>query len=413
MAWTELIDEVKKKAQDGGVTVPGTPAPAPAAAPTDNRSGIANAYKKYLGRDAGESDYQAWIGNNNYEAGISGSPEAAAYAKGQTYQRQYDPALGFDQGKLNDPTLGVTPKYDFGRAAQEFTGWSRGNLQPLVDYYNTKYGKKARVVDGDKIDFDVPGWAPIDILEGGTDRLQWLITGPPSGSASGGSPAGMPGGSGGATSQGLASGGGGGITGTAGGMSGGTTTGAPNVSGNSVFSDPATTEWEQLLRSMVDKLNQPQQTWSPQQLDLQQTQALDPLERQRTAAKQQLATQLSSRGVTPQSGIFTQAMMDLDRQFNQMDTTTRANFATQAIGREDQVFQNNETRARSGVDLMKQIPQLADTRLATAQGSLQNPIQLLQFLQQQQNQNTQNQQYQNSQNQQFWTQLANIISQVF
>lgn len=402
MAWTDLIDEVKTKAKDGGVTPPGTPAQTP----TDSRTGIANAYQKYLGRSANESDFQSWIGNNNYEAGISGSPEAQAFAKGQTYQRSYDPALGFDQGKLNDPTRGTTPKYDFGRAAQEFTGWSRGNLQPLVDYYNTKYGKKARVVGEDRIDFDVPGWDAIDVINGENEALQWLITGGPSGSGGGASPTSAPGGSGGA--QGLASGGGGGITGTA-----GTTTGAPSASGNSVFSDPATTEWEQLLRGLVDKLNAPQQTWSREQLELQQTQALDPMERQRQQYKQQETARLAQRGVVPGSGLFESAMRDIDRQFQQLETTTRGNFATQAINRSDQVFQNNENRATNAVNMMKQIPQLADQRLATAQGSLQNPIQLMQFLQQQQNANQQNTNYQNAQDQQFWSQMAQLIAGMF
>lgn len=179
-----------------------------------------------------------------------------------------------------------------------------------------------------------------------------------------------------------------------------------NVGSNAnVFDDPATKEWEQLLRQLVDRFNTPQQTWSPAQLELQQTQVLDPMERQRQQQKQQAQVQLASRGIVPGSGIYDQAMQDVDRQFNQLRTTAQSGFATQAINREDRVFQNNENRASNAVNLFKQIPQMADTRLASAQGSLQNPQQLIQLLMSQQNTDQSNARYSQTQNQNFLYQL--------
>lgn len=45
-------------------SAPIAPSPAP-----DNRAGIASAYQQFLGRAPGESDYQAWTGNNDYQIG--------------------------------------------------------------------------------------------------------------------------------------------------------------------------------------------------------------------------------------------------------------------------------------------------------------------------------------------------------
>lgn len=185
--------------------------------------------------------------------------------------------------------------------------------------------------------------------------------------------------------------------------------GGAGDSGGGVFSDPATKEWEDLLRTLVGRLKTPQQNpdfapmidylrqyfqqlqgpaYTPAQMELQQTQTLDPLERQRTAAQQQLIEHASARGLTPESGIIQKQLEDLNRSFDQSRTTTQAGFANQAIQQDQQNHlqaanvaqtisslqnQNNSTdeqRLMQAVNSLFQIPQLADTRLGLANQTL-------------------------------------------
>lgn len=182
--------------------------------------------------------------------------------------------------------------------------------------------------------------------------------------------------------------------------------------GAGVFSDPATAGWEQALRALTDKLNQPQRTpdysavtdymrqymqslqqpgYSPAQLDTLQTQALDPLTQQRDAQQQQLVERFAKQGLSPSSGIVQKAMQDLNTQFQQIRTQTQGQFATNVIGNdaarareagqvglglqnlEQATAQNDETRATQAVNLLFQIPQLADQRLAAANQTLGQP----------------------------------------
>lgn len=389
--------------------LPGTTATTPApTAPMDNRAGITALYQQMRkGANPSESDIFSWIGNNNWEQGIKNSPEWKAYEAGQSYTPTYNQMPGWNQDKLNDPNK-HNPKYDWGRVVQQHPDWlTSTSLPQLVQFFNMQTGGKATVVGGDRVDF-ADGYGPIDVIQAshtstptawwGPTQGQTGTTGTATGTSS--MTGSLPG-----TTTGTA-----GTTGTT-----GTTTGAGSVASGSVFSDPATTEWESLLRQFVDKLNVPQATWSPSQMELQQTQALDPLERQRQQYRQQATAQLASRGIGPGSGIFDSTMRDIDRQFQQQETQTRAGFATQAINREDQVFQNNETRAGNAVNIMGQIPKLADSRLATAQGTINqiNPAQLLTLQQQMQQQAQQQAQLQQQQQQAFWAQLIAAISQAF
>jgi hypothetical protein len=89
--------------------------------------------------------------------------------------RTYNPAAGWDVHKLNDPALGTSTKYKFGRAAQEFDGWSRGNLQGLVDYFNRQYSGNARVTSGKDDSINFGEYGDVDIIDGVNDGLQWLV----------------------------------------------------------------------------------------------------------------------------------------------------------------------------------------------------------------------------------------------
>ena len=147
------------------------------------------------------------------------------------------------------------------------------------------------------------------------------------------------------------------------------------------------------------------------QMDLMQTQALDPLQQQHDAAKQQVIQRLAARGINPGSGIVEKALQDVDRAYGEMRTGTQRDFATKAIGVDQankataaQVAQTltglqnqqgtlNEGRAMQAIGLLGQIPALEDSRQAAAAQLLNynspyaaNPFALSQY------QNMQNQQ---------------------
>jgi hypothetical protein len=227
---------------------------------------------------------------------------------------------------------------------------------------------------------------------------------------------------------------------------------APVIGNNpNVFSDPATKEWEQALRAMVDRLNKPtnlpdyqplvdymrqyieqlkQPGHTPEQQDLIQTQTLDPLERQRQAAHQQVIQRLAARGIAPSSGIVEKALEDVDRQFEQLRTKTQADFSKgeielnqsnkdralavggQLAGLEAGMASGDEQRATQAVNMLFQLPQFANTRLQLALQTLGsgqvNPglfSNLGMFQQQGQ------QQQQNDQN--YYANIAALIAQLF
>jgi hypothetical protein len=191
--------------------------------------------------------------------------------------------------------------------------------------------------------------------------------------------------------------------------------GQPQGQPGQVFSDPATQEWEKLLRQLNERLQQPQPTYTDAQRDLMQTQAIDPLERQRQAMKQQKVQEYASMGHARSSGQLEQALQDVDRQFDQMKTGQQSQFALNQINREDQLFNSNEQRALAGLNLFGQIPQLADRRLAAAQGSLipSNPYQLLSLQNQIHQQGQYQQNYNQQQDQQFWNWLGQMLANAF
>lgn len=203
--------------------------------------------------------------------------------------------------------------------------------------------------------------------------------------------------------------------------------GGGGYSGTNIFNDPATAQFEQLLNSMISRFNTPQTpphyqqaidqlnaylaqlngpVYTPAQMELMQTQAWDPMQQQHDAARQQLIQRLGSQGISPSSGIFEKALEDLDRQFQQAHTTTQAGFANQAIGlqRQNQVtaaslapqisnFEQaqtswQDTRALQAEMLAALIPQMASQRLRDASGSIQglNPMSLLEMQNRFQNQ---------------------------
>lgn len=171
------------------------------------------------------------------------------------------------------------------------------------------------------------------------------------------------------------------------------------------FDDPATKSYIDMLNGRITQLQQPQQNpeldrllaymtkqfeqlqqpvYSDAQRNVIQTQFSDPLERQRTAEKQRVVQQMANRGMGPGDGPTIQALQDVDRHFDQMRTTGQRDFATSEInqGRENQkqaldiasqaaslrngVFQQQESRDDRAVGYGRQVPDIAQQRLATA-----------------------------------------------
>lgn len=232
---------------------------------------------------------------------------------------------------------------------------------------------------------------------------------------------------------------------------------APAVGQNgNVFTDPATAEWESLVRSLTDRFNQPTQNpdmnplldymrqyfaqlqqpvYTDAQRDLINTQTLDPMERQRQARKQQVTQQLAARGISPESGPAIQALQDVDREFDTMRTQAQGQFTTNEIAQgkqnqaqalqvgtslanlQNQTFANNEARALQGLDIFGKIPALADSRMAAANGVLNansvNPAQLLNSFANFSQIGNSATQYQSAQDQQFWSQIGAALAKLF
>lgn len=196
--------------------------------------------------------------------------------------------------------------------------------------------------------------------------------------------------------------------------------GGGGYSNQGIFDDPATAQWLQLLMSRVNALNQPYQppslqpltdylksyfekqqgpAYTPQQLDLLQTQSLDPLSRERDAYRQRILENAAARGLDPKSGIVQKMISDADNKFEQIRTQTQAGFASKAVDLdrinaqqaaavgqmlaniEQANFNQNEQRANQALGYAQQVPDLARQRMLDANtilsGSQLSPTQLL------------------------------------
>lgn len=191
--------------------------------------------------------------------------------------------------------------------------------------------------------------------------------------------------------------------------------------GTNVFSDPASQQWEQLLNSLVGKLNTPytppgfqpmidqlskyfQQlqgpAYTPAQMDLIQTQSTDPLMQSRDHARQQILQNFASRGMDPNSPIVQSALEQSDQKYGVANTQAQAGFATNAIGLDRQnaataaqvgpqiaglqqgLYNYNLGNAGQAVNYANQVPTTAWNRL-TGANSLIQPLVPSQLAQQQ------------------------------
>lgn len=217
--------------------------------------------------------------------------------------------------------------------------------------------------------------------------------------------------------------------------------------GTNIFDDPATANFEKLLNDLITrfntsatpphyqqaidqlnaylaKLNGP--VYTPAEMELMQTQAWDPMQQQRDAAKQQLIQRLGAQGISPSSGIFERALEDLDRQFQQAHTTQQGQFSNQAIGLSRQnaataatlapqisALEQAQTswqdqRSLQAELLAALIPQMASQRLRDANGAM-SPINISSLFQQLQS--FQNQGYGQGAN--YGSAIMQLLAQLF
>ena len=99
--------------------------------------------------------------------GLGSAASAIATGSLTAQPRSYQPMLGFDYVKLNDPSH-TTPKYVFARATQDVPlAWDRasrsGGLQQIVDTVKQNGYPDAKVTGKDSIDFG-DGNGDIDVL---------------------------------------------------------------------------------------------------------------------------------------------------------------------------------------------------------------------------------------------------------
>jgi hypothetical protein len=160
---------------------------------------------------------------------------------------------------------------------------------------------------------------------------------------------------------------------------------------NKPYSPPDLGGLTDYLRSYFQKLQGP--AYTPQQMDLLQTQSLDPLSHERDAYRQRILENASKRGLDPKSGIVQKMISDADNNFEQIRTKTQAGFASKAVdldrinaqqarvrrtvARQHRTgrFQQQRTARGQALDTAKMVPDLARQRMLDAQGILsQNSI---------------------------------------
>jgi hypothetical protein len=360
----------------------------------DQRSGIRNTYRQYLGRDASDDEIDRWLsGGYGYGTGlgaydryinaIMGSHEARNYRPAQTtgdgdyqtiewWQQRGTPAIDiFDPltGQLRPGWARTARGYERtgGAGTPGATGATTGgprsrsaaDIQPWFSTFTQGKRPSPRTLKEMEPELarhgirlgppNARGWTDGIILPDGT-FVDVII---------------------GATEDGGQSWGwlvGGGHGGNQGG---------PQTPGNQ-YNDPYTQYLEEMMKRRIDMLGQgvndpyrdqllsayqqranalgnaaePQYQALIQRLeqrfnDLQgpgytgaegeaiRTQALDPIENDRAAARQRVIERLAARGITMESGIAQQALNEVDKAFDGMRATTQTTLATNDVQRRE------------------------------------------------------------------------------
>ena len=125
--------------------------------------------------------------------------------------------------------------------------------------------------------------------------------------------------------------------------------------------NPSANSGQGLLESALRSISSQYQAggYTPQQLELLNTQAIEPLEQMRASRKRQVMTSLSQRGIDPMSGVGQQMLGDVDRQFDQVVAQQRRALANQAT-------QEQQSRQMQAVNLLNQLATGENSRLNEA-----------------------------------------------
>lgn len=98
------------------------------------------------------------------------------------------------------------------------------------------------------------------------------------------------------------------------------------------------------------------------------TQALDPIERDRAAARQRMTERLSAMGHTPESGVFQMAMQELDAEFDSFRAQSQTALASNDIARREDRAQRAEMIGAQLAD----IPDLREREMLDVFAALEN-----------------------------------------
>lgn len=109
--------------------------------------------------------------------------------------------------------------------------------------------------------------------------------------------------------------------------------------------------------------------FTPAEMEIFQTQALDPLEQLRSARKQQVMENIARRGLNPQSGIAQSMLADVDRQFDSLRSQQQRSIAGQAAN-------ERSSRMLQALQMLGNLAGSEEGRLDKAFSYAQVPMQL-------------------------------------
>lgn len=109
--------------------------------------------------------------------------------------------------------------------------------------------------------------------------------------------------------------------------------------------------------------------YTPGEMEQFQTQAIDPLERLRTARRQQVMQELSRRGIPPTSGVAISMLADADRQFDALRSQQQTQIGTQAAN-------ERQSRMLKSLELLSGLASTEEGRLDKAFDYTKVPLEL-------------------------------------
>jgi hypothetical protein len=386
--------------------------PPPSAPGVDRIFGdeIGSAYQQYLGRQASPDEISNWwSGQFGYGSGMSGlgsfreairnSPESRTRAGGQAPPVSYQDTMYWNsQGVPNDQifdsaTGQLRPGWQRTARGYERIGGAQGGtggggafgsqplpadprawfmqltggrppspqalaaLEPQLNQYGIRLGPKNGRGWSDTI--IMPDGTVYDVIQGATDTggqaWSWFVPSPHAGGVGGGpAPGNQYSDPYTAFLESL-------IKSRIGSLQGGYDDSARQqyqqaLQGRAAALGQGNAQLDQLLKYLQERftdLKGPGYTGAEQ--EVLRTGALDPMERDRTAARQRLTERLAAMGHTPESGVFQDAMRRLDSEFDGMRGITQTQLATNELGR-------RENRSQRAEMIGSQIADIPDQR---------------------------------------------------